>query len=537
MLLPRRAVRALLAASLVAGSAGLGTLHEGAARAAGLTVPNATPDGACGPGSNPETGTQGRVSTKDVESGRAAKGYTCNMTTISHYGRTGGFKVFRYIDTAGHECAFYDSTLLFPTAPALAPTQRLGVFVLDMSDPAHPVQTDALVTPAMLSPHESLSLNVKRGLLAADMGYPTFNPGFVDVYDVSKDCRHPVLQSSSPLGILGHEGNFSPDGKTFYVSSAGGSTLAAVDLTNPALPTSLWSSFQYSIHGLNISDDGNRMYAADLGSNHGLYIFDTSDIQRRLPNPQVRVVSHLTWPEVSIPQVPIPVTIGGHPYLVEIDEYSRGTTTSPDAPVGAARIIDIADETHPKVISNMRLQVDQPADRAGDETNDPGATFPVQGYAGHYCSVPNRVDPGVVACSFIMSGMRMFDIRDPYHPREIAYANFPTNATKPGEPASSFVMCAPAFVPERGELWFVDGNSGFYAMKVTNGVWPFTSSTAAASKPAASVLGQHATRPAPAAQAGTAQLAATGAPPRIGWAGGFAVALGLGLLRLRRRNT
>ncbi|MCU1451619.1 MAG: hypothetical protein JWP02_3789, partial [Acidimicrobiales bacterium] len=417
----RRVLSALAAACILSGAGGVGVARLGVAKAAAVDA-GPTPKAQCDKRSNPETGPQGRVSTADVLSGRAAKGYTCNMERIGHYGRTGGFKVFRYIDTAGHECAFYDSTLLFPTAPLLAPPGTLlGVFVLDMADPAHPVQTAALATPAMLSPHESLSLNAKRGLLAADMGYPTFNPGFVDVYDVSQDCRHPVLKSSAPTGILGHEGNFSPDGNTFWVSSAGGQTLAALDLTNPAAPLPLWTSFDYSIHGLNISDDGNRMYAADLGNNPGLYIFDTSEVQQRRPNPRVTVVSHLSWPEVSIPQVPIPVTIGGHPYLVEVDEYSKGTTTAASAPVGAARIIDIGDEKHPKVVSNMRLEVNQPANRATDQKDDPGAAFVVQGYAGHYCSVPSRVEPGVVACSFIVSGLRMFDIRDPYHPKEIAY--------------------------------------------------------------------------------------------------------------------
>src|SRR5437588_19861 len=327
--------RAVAAACVLVAAGGVSSV-----RAAGTSAPDAgpTPKAQCGPGSKPETGPQGRVSTADVLSGRAAQGYTCNTEVVSHYGRTGGFKVFRYIDHAGHECAFYDSTLLFPTAVPLNPGQRLGVFVLDMSDPAHPVQTDALTTPAMLSPHESLSLNTKRGILAADMGYPTFNPGFVDVYDVSKDCRHPELKSSSPLGILGHEGNLSLDGKTFYASSAGGHTLAAVDITNPSLPAPLWLTSDYSIHGLHVSDDGNRGHAADLGNTPGLWIFDTSDIQQRTPSPKVRVVSHLTWPEVSIPQVPIPVTIGGHPYLVEIDEYSRGTSTAAGAPVGAARL-------------------------------------------------------------------------------------------------------------------------------------------------------------------------------------------------------
>jgi hypothetical protein len=67
-----------------------------------------------------------------------------------------------------------------------------------------------------------------------------------------------------------------------------------------------------------------------------------------------------------------------------------------------------------------------------------------------------------------MSGLRVFDIRDPYHPHEIAYANFPTNATKPGEPASSFAMSAPAFDSARGEIWYADGNSGFYVVRLTN---------------------------------------------------------------------
>ena len=450
-------------------------------------------------------------------------------TLIGHFGSTGGYKVLRYVDKSGHVCGYYDTTLLFPKDLVTNGAEGLGEYVLDMRDPAHPVHTATLSTPAMLSPHESVLLNAKRGLLVADMGYPTFNPGFIDIYDVSKDCRHPQLQSSSPMGILGHEGNLSLDGKTFYVSSAGGHTLAAVDITNPALPSLLWSSFDYSIHGLNVSDDGNRVYAADLGNTPGLWIFDTSDIQKRTPSPKVRVVSHLTWPEVSIPQVPIPVTIGGHPYLVEIDEYSRGTSTAASAPVGAARIIDIGDERHPKVVSNMRLEVNQPANRAGDEVNDPGATFQVQGYAGHYCAVPSRKEPGVGACSFIMSGLRMFDIRDPYHPREIAYANFPTNPTKAGELASSFAMSAPAFAPERGEVWYADGNSGFYNLHITNGAWPFQTAGTAPAQAKTAVPATGNERPHGAGR----QLPATGSA-----SAGIAVvalAAGMGLHRMRRR--
>src|SRR4051794_32294133 len=256
----RRGLRLLAALSLLALA-----LPGSSADAAGIYA-GPTPQLPCGPGSLPETGVQGRVPKAEVDSGRAAKGYRCNTVQVSHFGATGGFQVHRYVDKAGHDCAFFDSTLLFPKDAAANAAEGLGVYVMDMKDPTHPVHTASLTTPAMLSPHESLRVNEKRGLLAADMGYPSFNPGFVDVYDISKDCLHPTLDSSTPLGILGHESAFAPDGKTFYVSSTGGHTLTAVDLTNPMAPTIVWTTFAYDAHGMSISDDGKRLYMADIGN-------------------------------------------------------------------------------------------------------------------------------------------------------------------------------------------------------------------------------------------------------------------------------
>lgn len=471
----------------------------------------ATPRAACGPGSRPESGMQGRVSAEDVESGRAAEGFACNAEQIGQFGNSGGFRVHRYVDSGGNECAFYDSTPMFPTSVPKAGANLTGVYVLDMSDPTKPVKTDNLLTPAMQSPHESLSLNTKRGLLAANMGNAFTYPGVVDVYDVSADCRRPVLKSSLPLGMLGHEGEFSPDGTIYWSSSAGAGTLTAVDVTDPANPVRLWTSLDYRFHGLNISEDGTRLYGAALGSggpNDGMTILDVSQIHQRVPDPQARVISHTSWPNISIPQVPIPVTIGGDRYVVEIDEFAGGPIPSSeaDADVGAARIIDIGDETDPKIVSEIRLEVNQPANRAA-VMGDPGTTNPVAGYAGHYCAVPQRDDPGIVACSFILSGLRIFDIRDPLQPREIAYFNPPGDFGSSAE-QTSFAMSAPAFVPERGEVWYADGNTGFYALRLTNGVWPFKAKAGPAA--AAQVLGQTAVRPAAPPTTGAGSLPSTG---------------------------
>ncbi|MFA5939627.1 MAG: hypothetical protein WC809_09770 [Sinimarinibacterium sp.] len=435
----------------------------------------ATPKAVCGPGSRPETGMQGRVSRAEHESGRAAEGYTCNTELVGVYtvpnsiGTVGGFKVERYVDAAGHDCAYYDTTLLYPTNALDA---QSGVNVLDMSDPTQPALTAQLVTPAMQSPHESLVVAKETGVLAAVTGNPAFYPGLVDVYDLEPDCRQPTLRSTLGLGVVGHESGIAPDGKTFYSSSPGTPTLTAVDISGPLLATPLWTG-NYTSHGLSISNDGNRAYLAQ-GNGNGVLVLDVSEIQARKANPQVREVGSVSWGNQTIPQNAIPFTRNGKSYLVEIDEYSSngdGSVTAHGSVVGAGRIIDISDETQPVVVSNLRLEVHEPENRAAI-ADDPGAQLPVQGYAGHYCNIPTRVDPDIVACSMIISGLRIFDIRDPAKPREVAYFNAPVSPRlTPVFEASNWAMSSPSFVPERKEIWYSDGYSGLYVLRVTNDAW------------------------------------------------------------------
>ena len=471
----------LLAALLLLPSAALAHVPEREAevgvtgalgRAAQAGPPlTATPRAQCGPGSRPETGIQGRVPAS------ARAGFTCNLSLVGREGEGGGFKVVRYVDKAGNECAYYDTTLLFPLNAQNLGDQPTGVAVLDMANPAKPVRTATLATPAMQSPHESLVLNEKRGLLAAVLGNATTYPGIVDLYDLTADCRHPVLQSSAPVGFLGHESGFAPDGRTLYTTSLFDGHVTAIDVTDPKLPRPL-GVYDFPSHGMTVSDDGRRGYLASLGI--GVQIVDLSEVQDRKPNPQVREISRVTWPSLTIPQVAHPVTIGGHPYLVEIDEFSTNKDgenfPAENGPrVGAGRIIDIADEKAPKVVSNLRLEVDNPEHRA-EVASDPGAQSFVQGYAGHYCNVPSRTDPGIVACSFIASGLRVFDIRDPLKPRELAYFVAPAAGSKTGGEPSNYAMSSPSFVPARREIWYSDGNTGFYALRAAEGVWPFGAS-------------------------------------------------------------
>ena len=494
-------------------------LLVGPSSAAPTAAVPATPQAECGPGAKPETDIQGRVPTADYDNGRVKDGYQCNAEQVGHEGESGGFRVYRYVDGAGHECAYYDTTLLVGTQVLLGP--NAGVAVLDMTDPAHPVRTTTLSTPAMLSPHESLNLNQKRGLLAAIDGSPATAPGVVDIYDVSGDCRAPVLKWTGPIGGAGHEATFAPDGNTLYTTATAQAFVVALDVTNPSVPVPVWISTDFTFHGMNVSDDGNRLYAADLGSStRGLTILDVSQMQQRVMNPLVpgREPSHVGRREHPADRHP------DHDRRTSVPRRDRRVLARhehgpADAPVGAARIIDIADETAPVAISEMRLEVNNADNRAGPRrTTRARATRrrAMPGTTARCRSAPTRASSRAASsspgCGCSTSTTRTTRRRSRTSTRRAKTSSAPrrrprsrrrcrtctcagsrspasesSQSSPPPSPADTFksfpqapfygntlthwAMSAPTFVPSRNEVWYSDGMYGFYAVKLTNNVW------------------------------------------------------------------
>ena len=287
--------------------------------------------------------------------------------------------------------------------------------VLDMADPAHPALTDRLVTPAM-DTRTSRSSSARAA--ACWPRWPATSPR-TSARSTSTTCRRtaatPSFRSTTPVGVLGHESGLSPDGKTFYSASPTGQTIVAVDISNPTLPKPIWFG-HYDSHGLSISADGNRAYVA--GINSGLIILDTTEVQARALTRQVTEVARLQWHSMSIPQNAIPITHQGAP-VPRGDRRVR-------RPVAGRRRPDHRHRRRGAPEGHLEPAARGPPE--GELRRAEGRQRrenPVQGYAGHYCNVPTRVDPAIVACSMILSGLRVFDIRDPYHPREIAYFNAP----------------------------------------------------------------------------------------------------------------
>jgi len=437
------------------------------------------PRAVCGPGSQPETELQGQVSLEDRESGRSQQGYSCNLELVSQYQGVG----------AGWQNAWYGDCDYYDTAQN---TVALGVQVIDARDPKNPKATTRLTSAAMLGPWESLKVTEKRGLLGAVAAYDTAGQGpvFFDVYDVTGDCAHPVQKASVPMDIpVGHEGNWAEDGMTYYGSSTLEQTIAAIDVEDPSAPI-LVTVLQYGTHGLSTSEDGNRLYLTGSlapGSN-GLHIVDISQVQARALLPMTSEIGSVTWTDGSAAQHTIPISYDGRPYILFVDEGGAGTGFSLTGPAGAARIIDIAEETQPRIVSKLKLEIHMPDQETAQQADTAGnGTF---GYEGHYCAVDRQENPTAVACGYFQSGIRVFDIRDPHKPREIAYYNPPAQVGKnsqiPGsEHAGGLGTAQPPnlttdwcssqsrFVKESGELWATCQDNGFLILKFTNGVWPF----------------------------------------------------------------
>ena len=445
------------------------------------------PKARCQAGDPVETGLQGQVPVADRRSGRAAQGYACNLRLVGRYPSNG----FASFDTYG-DCGYYSDN-----SGAIGTQGDSGTLVLDLSDPAHPKKTDYLTARAMRDNGESLRVNAKRGLLVADhygnghgdaRGNGSAYP-WLAVYDVASDCRHPKLLAdvAMPHG-RGHEGWFSPDGMTYYMSNYASRRVVPIDLTDPAHPKEL-AVWPYAVHGGSVSEDGSRAYLAGMKPGPTeLMVIDTTDVGPGLANAG-RVISRLPLPDTNANQNAYELDYGGHPYAISFGELPA----FPHAPCSvprnqnfdAARMVDMADPAHPRIVARFLNEVDDPAncdkvigdfqtsgrgaDRA-DLTWNAVAPALFQ-YDDHYCTPDRLHDPTILACAQIMSGLRVYDIRDPRHPREIAYYN--TGTVSPTDPTVDWALARPVIRRDLGQIWFVTTFGGFHAVAFENGLWPF----------------------------------------------------------------
>lgn len=460
----------------------------------GTAAPSAAPPEKCGTGDRPETALQGQVPWADRLSGRAAEGYNCNLEIVGEFA-SASFANFDSYRT----CVYYTDN---EGGSGMA---EGGGVVLDVSDPANPVKTDYLTARAMGNGGESLRVNQKRGLLVTNHYNTAQTSGDSDVvralavYDLKKDCRHPELLADVIMPAAeGHEGCFQPDGNVYYMASIG--TITPIDLTNPRKPRQLSDPWPLPIHGCSISDDGKRGYLASMSGTlvaaagaedaakcPGMLVVDTSAVQQLQRNAEFKIISCFATPDAVVQQSTYPLRYGNRPYLFDWSEaVDIPTSPCPSSTTnfGYGWFVDISDEKNPYEVSKLQTEVMLPqhcatvaADR-GPQTqgHTHGDAFWGFGsiaftYDMHYCRPDRLHNPTILGCANFGSGLRVFDIRNPRAPQEIAYYN--TGTAGPTHPALDFAVAPPVIRRDLGMIFWVTLNGGFHAAKFREGVWPF----------------------------------------------------------------
>ena len=311
----------------------------------------------------------------------------------------------------------------------------------------------------------------------------------LDVYDISKDCRHPKLLADVVMPTaLGHEGCFQPDGMVYYMAST--DTITPIDLSDPTHPKQLSEPQPLGIHGCSTNEDGTRGYLADIGTGR-LAIADTSEVQARKQNAQIKVIGELPTPGNTGQQSTILLFYGDHPYMLDWSEYAElgqpcASRPGRETNFGYPLIVDMADERNPKVVSKIFNEVTLPENCAA--VSGDSATFPSNGltkgdvfglvgsrvflYDSHYCSVDRTHDPTIAACASFGSGIRVYDIRDPRGPKEMAYFN-PGTTDSPAGAVANATVGRPVIRSDLGQIWFADIAKGFHVVQFRDGVWPF----------------------------------------------------------------
>ena len=325
----------------------------------------------------------------------------------------------------------------------------------------------------MLSPHESVLVHQKRGLLGAVMGNAFANVGILDLYDLRQDCRHPKLVSSTRSAFLGHESGWSPDGKTFYATGSGGQSLTAIDVTDPATPEADLRDLQHQLPRpaalAGRPDAVRRQHRQRPERRHPARRGPAHHRRQRDPGPEAeprdqdavqpaveRGVDPAGRPAVH-PQGP-PLPARGRRVL----PVRRRTTRA--APVGAARIIAVDDPRHPKIVSGIRLEVHQPGEPP-DVVRRPGREQPARRLHRPLLLGAVRQEPA--DRRLLDDQLRSARLR---HQRPQA----PARGRLLQPPRGRLRLLAPWPSPpgtcKKRMIWFTDTGQGFYAVKLTNGV-------------------------------------------------------------------
>ena len=142
------------------------------------------------------------------------------------------------------------------------------------------------------------------------------------IYDISKDCRKPKLLADVVMpSAVGHEGCFQADGMVYYMAST--DTITPIDISDPSEARSSCRSRRTS--GSTAARPARTASArtSPTSAPARLLIADTSEVQARKQNAEIKVIGELPTPGNDGQQSTIPIFYNGRPHIFNFSEYAE----------------------------------------------------------------------------------------------------------------------------------------------------------------------------------------------------------------------
>jgi hypothetical protein len=356
-----------------------------------------------------------------------------------------------------------------------------GWSIVDVTDPSKPEYLKFIPGPENTS---TAQVQVADGIMVTALsktsegfgGNPNqpYEEGVL-IWDV-KDPVNPKLLSHYKTGAIGTHRNHWDGGRYVHLTATArgfeGYIYVIIDIADPSKPVEVgrwWLPEQWAAGGAKTTKTwvalhgpaypvGNRAYLGYGGA--GMIILDISDIT--LP----KIVSRLDV------QPPLGSWIACHTALPlprrklvlisseAIEERCREG-------LNYAGIVDISDEKNPRLISLFPLP-EPPPGAPYKNFSEKGGRFGPHNF-NHAQRQPCLVDrDDRIYLTYFNAGLRVYDISDPYLPKEIAYYLPPDPKERRGVlPKTLVTQSEDVVVDTRGYCYVTDKNHGLHILRCT----------------------------------------------------------------------
>ncbi|MGH2685065.1 MAG: LVIVD repeat-containing protein [Actinomycetota bacterium] len=464
-------------------------------------------DHQCAAKDRPEPGIQGDVPKAEQDANRAYGGYNCGLALVGHTALgAGGRPPTGNANMAwSGSCAYVSGRGAVFGPPSPGPTE--GVAVVDVSNPRQPRHVETLRTPGAKATLETLhAVTTKdRAVLVVGQygnGRGAEGPKPMDIYDVSS-CAKPKLLETFYFPANIHNLTVSGNGRYVFATQP----LQVVDLdplfdTNPKTKARYLGNLEESIPGLYASpapvadvddavpydavsgeargqtnsrylsheawpnDAGTRLYlGGQLPTFETITIVDISEWLERTPDGapagDPRIVSQRSGRGHSVRTA----KIGERRYLLHSEESvivpgygCAPEELNPFAGPAEPWLTDITDERNPVRVAQFGLAINQ-VENCGAQAES-GTVASV-----HYHDVDSRQDTTFVMASMWNAGLRIFDVRDPAKPTEVAYFN-PADVDPGDDTNLDHAWGHIRYVAKNGHIWFATSAGGFWVVEL-----------------------------------------------------------------------